>query len=88
MIFGVDMSSSKNIDNRKKDVFILGKGPRQGLERTLSPKKLYSINFTEKTKDFIGACIIIEKILTYLLMAPKLLNLNQKILKFFHIHYA
>ena len=31
IIFGVDMSSSTKIDNRKKDILILGKGPTQGL---------------------------------------------------------
>ena len=30
-IFGVDMSSSVPIDNKKKDILILGKGPTQGL---------------------------------------------------------
>ena len=42
------MSSSSKIDNRKKDIFILGKGPRQGLEHTLNAEKMYSINFTKK----------------------------------------
>ena len=36
IIFGVDMSSSTKIDNRKKEILILGKGPTQGLEHTLS----------------------------------------------------
>ena len=31
IIFGVDMSSSTKIDNRKKDILILGKGPTKGL---------------------------------------------------------
>ena len=45
------MSSSTKIDNRKKDILILGKGPTQGLEHTVSAQKLYSVNFTkEKTK--------------------------------------
>ena len=39
IIFGVDMSSSTKIDNRKKDILILGKGPTQGLEHTLSAEK-------------------------------------------------
>ena len=39
IIFGVDMSSSTKIDNRKKDIFILGKGPMQGLEHILSVGK-------------------------------------------------
>ena len=46
------MSSSTKIDNRKKDILILGKGPTQGLEHTLSAEKMYSINFTEKNKKF------------------------------------
>ena len=82
------MSSSTKIDNSKKDILILGKGPTQGLEHTLSAEKLNSINFTQKTKKSVRACIIIKKIVTYLLMAPKLLNLNQKTLKLLHIHYA
>ena len=52
IFFGVDMSSSTKIDNRKKDILILGKGPTQGLEHTLSAEKMYSINFTEKNKKF------------------------------------
>ena len=52
IIFGVDMSSSSKIDNRKKDILILGKGPTQGLEHTLSAEKLYSINFTKKNTKF------------------------------------
>ena len=36
IIFGVDMSSSTKIGNRKKDTLILAKGPTQGLEDTLS----------------------------------------------------
>ena len=48
IIFGVDMSSSTKIDNRKIDILILGKVPKQGLEHTLSAEKMYSINFTKK----------------------------------------
>ena len=39
IMFRVDMSSSTNTDNRKKDILILGKGPAQGLEHTLSGEK-------------------------------------------------
>ena len=39
IIFGVDMSSSTKIDNRKKDILILDKGPTQVLEHTLSAEK-------------------------------------------------
>ena len=46
----MDISSSKKTDNRKKDILILGKGPTQGLELTLSAEKMYSINFTKNKK--------------------------------------
>ena len=36
LIFGVDMSSSAHIDNKKKDILVLGRGPAQGLEHTLT----------------------------------------------------
>ena len=52
LIFGVDMSSSSKIDNTKKDILILRKGPTQGLEHTLSAEKMYSINFTKKITKF------------------------------------
>ena len=52
IIFGVDLSSSTKIDNWKKDILILGKGPTQGLEHTLSAEKMYSINFTVHNKTF------------------------------------
>ena len=44
--------SSSKIDNRKKYILILGKGPTQGLDNTLSAEKLYSINFTKKNTTF------------------------------------
>ena len=45
------MSSSAHIDNKKKNILVLGKGPTQGLEHTLTAGKMYSINFTvTKTK--------------------------------------
>ena len=53
IIFRVDMSSSTKTDNRKKDILILGKGPTQGFEHTLSAEKIYSINFTAKIKNCV-----------------------------------
>ena len=52
LIFGADMSSSIHIDNKKKDILVLAKGPTQGLESTLTAEKLYSINFTVTKKKF------------------------------------
>ena len=52
IIFGADMGSSSHIDNKKKNILILGKGPTQGLEHTLTAEKLYSINFTKENTKF------------------------------------
>ena len=53
IIFGVDMSSPARVDNKKKDILILGKGPTQALEHTLTSEKMYSINFTVTKKKFV-----------------------------------
>ena len=37
---------------RKKDILVLGKGPTEGLEHTLTAEKMYSINFTVTEKKF------------------------------------
>ena len=52
LIFGVDMSFSAHIDNKKKDILVLGIDPTQGLEHTLMAEKIYSINFTVTKKKF------------------------------------
>ena len=52
LIFGADMSSSIHVDNKKKDILVLGRGPTQGLESTLTAEKMYSINFTVTKKKF------------------------------------
>ena len=46
------MSSSPHIDNKKKDILVLGKGPTQGLESTFTTEKMYSINFTLTKSKF------------------------------------
>ena len=47
------MDSSTNLDNKGKDILILGKGPTQGLgEHLLSAEKMYSINFTKVNTKF------------------------------------
>ena len=51
------MSSCIHIDNKRKDILILGKGPTQGLESTLTAEKMYSINFTVTKKKF---CLILH----------------------------
>ena len=44
MIFGVDISLSSHIDNKKKRHL----GCAQALKHTLTTEKLYSVNFTKK----------------------------------------
>ena len=53
MIFGINMDSSTNLDNKVKDMLILGKGPTQGLgEHWLSGEKMYSINLIKVNTKF------------------------------------
>ena len=47
------MNSSIHIDNKGKDILILGLGPTQGLgENSLTAEEMYSINFTVAKKKF------------------------------------
>ena len=46
------MSTSIHIDYKKKDILVLGRGPPQGLESTLTAEKMYPINFTVTKKKF------------------------------------
>ena len=47
------MSSSVNVNNKGKDILILGKGPSQGLNHTLTAEAKYPINFTQSGKRFV-----------------------------------
>ena len=51
------MNSSSPIDNKGKNILILGIGPTQGLEHTLTAENMYSINFTVTNKRF---CLILH----------------------------
>ena len=53
LILGVDMSFSTHIDNKKKVILVLGKGPTQVLKHTLTAKRMYSINFLMVRKKFV-----------------------------------
>ena len=49
------MNSSIHVDNKGKEILILGKGPMQGLgEHSLTAEKMCSINFS---KDNIKFCL-------------------------------
>ena len=49
------MSTSIHIDNKKKDILVLRRGPTQGLESTLTAEKMYLINFTVTKKKFCSS---------------------------------
>ena len=54
IIFGTAMGSSIHIDNKNKDVLILGEGPTQALDDTiLTAEAIYPINFTQSNKRFV-----------------------------------
>ena len=75
------MSSSSQIDNKKKDILVLGKGPTQGLEHTLTAEKMYSIDVTLTKKKFClslhyngaNSCLFVN--------STEISNSKQKILK-------
>ena len=53
VIFHADINSSVHIDNKGKDILILGNGPTQGLgEHPLIAEKMYSITFKFKLFNF------------------------------------
>ena len=53
IIFGADMSSSVHIDDKNKDVFVLGEGLAQGLDdTTLTTEAIYPIHFTQPNRRF------------------------------------
>ena len=53
IIFGVDMSSTLHIDNKKKDILILGIGPTKVLnDTTLTAEVHYLINCSRSNRKF------------------------------------
>ena len=74
------MSSSVNVDNKNKDIIILGEWPRQGLDdTTLAAEAKYPINFTQPIKRLVYTIIVAT--VYYLLLLQKYINSNQKPLK-------
>ena len=48
------MSSTVHIDNKNRDILILGEGPTQGLDdNTLTAEAKYPVNFTQSGKRFV-----------------------------------
>ena len=74
IIFGADMSSSVHVDNKGKDILILGQGSTQGLDdTTLIAEAKYPINFTQSDRRFVlslnyngsHSFLIVDAIKTY-----------------------
>ena len=52
--FGTDINLPGDIDNKNKDILILGEGPTQGLDDTiLTAEAIYPIDFKKTNKRFV-----------------------------------
>ena len=86
------MSSSIHIDNKGKNILILGKGTTQELaEHSLTAKKkkkCIQLILLIIEKNLVWACIILGQTVISLVMVHKSLNLKQKMLTLWQLHYA
>ena len=54
IISGADMNSSVHVDNKGRDILVLGEVPTQGLDdMTLTAEAKYPINFKQSGKIFV-----------------------------------
>ena len=75
------MSSSVDFDNKRKYILVLGEGPTDGLDGTkLTAERCIQLTLLWLERNFVQVCIIMKQIVTYFLMAQKLLNSKLKIL--------
>ena len=73
IIFGADMSSSVHVDNKGKDILILGEGLTQGLDdTTLTVEANIPLNLYNQIEDLYLVYVIMEAKLSYLLMLQKI----------------
>ena len=79
IIFGVDMSSSIHVDNKRKDILTFGEKPTQRLDdTTLAAEANYPINFTQSGKRFVLSPHYNESTVSFLLMLQKYTSSKQK----------
>ena len=77
--FRGDMSSSVHIDNKGKDILILGKRLTQGLDdNPLTAETKHPIIFTQSEKRFVLSLHYHDATASYLLMLKNYVNLKQK----------
>ena len=73
------MSSSVYIDNKKKDISIIGKGPSQGLDdTTLTAEAQYSINFSRSNRKFCLSFIIMGATVFLFINGTKIYHFKTK----------
>ena len=81
------MSSSVHIDNKVKDILILGKRPTQGLNGpAFTGEALYPIIFTQSRKRFVLS--LHYNASNSLLMLQKYINSKEKKQKIIHCVYV
>ena len=87
IILGTDLSSPSHDKNKKNYILVLGKNFVQGINATtVYAEKLYSINFTENNKKF---CLSLHYngANSYLFVNGTEINLKQKTMRLYQVHY-
>ena len=80
IVFDADTSSFVHVDNKKKDILILGKGPTDRLIRWYNADYWERIlyQFYRAKKEIVWVYTTMEQIVLYLLMKLKFKNSKQK----------
>ena len=86
IIFGVDISPSAKIDNRKKDILVI-KVLHEHCNTHRVQKKCIQLILQSIIKSFVWPFILMEQIVIHLLMVQKFINLKQKIRRLKQLHY-
>ena len=82
MMFGADMSSSTLIDNRNKNILVLGEGPTKESGNTMTTAEAkYLINFKQPDKRFVLSLHYDKRNCFLFVNAVKIYHLKQKIQK-------
>ena len=76
------MSSFLHVNNKNKDILILGKGETKGLDNTsLTAEATYSISFSRSERKFCLSLHYNQVTVFSSLMPQKYISLKQEILK-------
>ena len=71
------MSSSVHVDDKNKDILILGEGPTQ--DNTLTVEDTYPINFTQPRKSFLLILHFNRSSSSLFVDAAKYINSNKRL---------